>query len=149
MRSSSLLSAMAVPLIAGALGVSISAAGGAPAPRKLRIIQVYTTAETSTSAAVVWNTNVASDSRVQYSTTDPVPPSAPTMYSPSQVTYHEFPLTGLLPGTLYYFKVTSCTRKECATATGSFDTYPSCPDNVPPSLTGISRSGIMLTPSMS
>ena len=95
-----------VALIAGS---SISVAGAAP-PRKLRIIQFYTTAESITSAAVVWNTNVASDSRVQYSTIYPVPPSAPTMYSASLVTYHEFSLTGLMPGTLYHFKVTSCAK---------------------------------------
>ncbi|HKO62411.1 MAG TPA: fibronectin type III domain-containing protein [Pyrinomonadaceae bacterium] len=101
-------------------------------PKTLKIIQLYSTAETSTSAAVVWNTNIASDSLVQYSTTNPVPASAPTMYSASQVTYHEFALSGLAPGTLYFYKVTSCTRKACVTASGSFDTFPSCPDIVPP-----------------
>lgn len=121
-----------VALMAGSLGVSMSGAAGSRAPRKLSITQVYTTAETSTSAAVVWNTNVASDSLLQYSTSYPIPASAPTVYSASQVTYHEIPLAGLTPGTLYYFKATSCTKRECATATGSFDTYPSCPDIVPP-----------------
>ena len=135
MRSSSLLKAykyIVVLFMAGGLGVPMSGAAGAAAPRKLGIIQVYTTAETSTSAAVVWNTNIASDSRIRYSTTNPVPPSAPTLYSASQVTYHEFELTGLMPGTLYFFTVTSCAKRQCVTASGSFDTYPSCPDMVPP-----------------
>lgn len=103
----------------------------APA-RAPRITLVYTTAETSTSAAVVWNTNTASDSLLQYSTTNPVPGSAPQVYVSTQVTYHDIPLSGLTPGTLYFYRVTSCSRKGCATATGSFETFPSCPEVVPP-----------------
>jgi hypothetical protein len=121
-----------VPLLLGSLGQSMSGAAGAPSPRKLQITLVYTTAETSTSAAVVWNTNAASDSLLQYSTSHPIPPSAPIVYRASPVTYHEIPLTALTPGTLYHFKVTSCAKRECRTAYGSFDTFPSCPDTVPP-----------------
>ena len=120
------------PLALALLGVSISGARVTAGPKTLKIIQHYTTAETSTSAAVVWNTNTASDSLVQYSTTNPIPASAPTLYSASQVTYHEFQLAGLNPGTLYFYKVTSCTRRACVNASGSFDTFPSCPDIVPP-----------------
>lgn len=109
-------------------GVSVLSA---PA-RAPRITLVYTTAETSTSAAVVWNTNTASDSLLQYSTTNPVPGSAPQVYVSTQVTYHDIPLSGLTPGTLYFYRVTSCGKKGCATATGSFETLPSCPDVVPP-----------------
>lgn len=105
---------------------------GAAPRRALRITQIYATAETTTSAEVVWNTNVASDSLLQYSTSNPVPASAPTLYSASQVTYHDFELAGLTPGNLYYFKVTSCAKRECATATGTFETFPICPDTVPP-----------------
>jgi uncharacterized membrane protein len=109
-------------------GVSVLSA---PA-RAPRISLVYTTAETSTSAMVVWNTNTASDSLLQYSTTNPLPGSAPQVYVATQVTYHEIPLSGLTPGVLYFYKVTSCNKKGCATATGSFETFPSCPDVVPP-----------------
>lgn len=115
---------LAIPLI----GASISAA---PA-RAPRITLIYTTAETSTSAAVVWNTNTASDSMLQYSTRNPVPASAPQVYVATQVAYHEIPLSGLTPGTLYFYKVISCNKKGCATATGSFETFPSCPEVVPP-----------------
>ena len=101
-------------------------------PQPPVITLLYTTAETSTSALVVWNTNVAADSRVQYSTTNPIPPGAPQMYRADPVTYREFELTGLAPATLYYYRVTSCNRRGCATATGTFDTYPICPDLVPP-----------------
>src|SRR5687768_919185 len=110
------------------LGVSMMAA---PA-RAPRITLVYTTAETSTSASVIWNTNTASDSLLQYSTSTPVPASAPQVYVGTQVSYHEIPLSGLTPGTFYYYKVTSCAKKGCATATGTFETFPGCPDVVPP-----------------
>lgn len=119
---------IAVVLTLPLLGVStFSAPARAP-----KITLVYATAETSSSAAVVWNTNTASDSLVQYGTSNPVPASAPQVYVPTQVTYHEIPLSGLTPGTLYFYKVTSCSKKGCATATGSFETFPSCPDVVSP-----------------
>jgi len=114
------------------LAVSMSGSAGAAPRHALRITLVYATAETSTSAAVVWNTNVASDSLLQYSTASPVPASAPTLYSANQVTYHEFDLAGLTPGTRYYFKVTSCAKRECVSANGYLETFPSCPDIVPP-----------------
>jgi hypothetical protein len=119
-----------VVLIASAtlMTVPVSAA---PA-RAPAITQVYATAETSSSASVVWNTNVASDSRLHYSTRSPVPPDAPQVYLPTPATYHEIALSGLMPATLYHYRVTSCAKKGCASATGSFDTFPSCPDEVPP-----------------
>lgn len=116
-------------LLASHLLATSVAAAPAHAPT---ITLVYTTAETSTSAAVVWNTNVASDSLLQYSTRYPVPADAPRIYVATPVTVHDFDLQGLAPATLYHFKVTSCAKRRCATATGSFDTYPSCPDEVPP-----------------
>src|SRR6266540_7303167 len=94
--------------------VPLSAAPGGRSPT---ITLVYTTAETTTSAAVVWNTNIASDSLLQYSLSNPIPANAPQVYVATAVTYHEIDLTGLTPGSLYYFRVTSCTRKGCASAT--------------------------------
>lgn len=117
-----------VPQVIPLLGVSLSAA---PA-RAPKITQVYTTAETSTSAEVIWNTNTASDSLLQYSTSNPVPASATQVYLASQVTLHKIPLAGLAPGTLYFYKVTSCTKRGCTTVTGSVETFPSCSDVVPP-----------------
>jgi hypothetical protein len=121
-----------VPLILSVVVVGLSGVSGVAAARRLTIIQTYATAETANSVEVVWNTNLASDSLLQYSTTYPIPPTAPRLYSASQVTYHDFELSGLTPATLYFYKVTSCLKRECVTATGSFETYPSCPDTVPP-----------------
>jgi len=122
-----------VPLALASLAVSMSGAAVIAAPPKaLKITQVYTTEETTTSASVVWNTNTASDSLLQYSTSNPVPAFAPQVYSASQVTLHNIQLSGLTPGTLYHFKVTSCAKRGCVTATGSFETFPGCPDTVPP-----------------
>jgi hypothetical protein len=102
------------------------------APKTTRITQLYTTAETSTSAQIVWNTTTATDSLLQYSTTNPVPASAPQIYKSSQVTLHQIELSGLAPGTVYFYKVTSCAKRGCVTGAGSFETFPGCPDTVPP-----------------
>lgn len=117
-----------IPLTLPLLGVSLSAA---PA-RAPKITQVYATAETSTSASVIWNTSTAADSLLQYSTSESVPSNATQVYVPTQVTLHNFPLVGLTPGTVYFYRVTSCTKRGCVSATGSFETSPSCPDVVPP-----------------
>lgn len=119
--------------LAVALALSLPAASLSAAPRRApTILQVYTTAETTTSAAVVWNTDVAADSLLQYSTSNPVPADAPRIYEAAQVAYHEIQLEGLAPGTLYHFRVTSCAKRGCDSETGSFDTFPTCPDTVPP-----------------
>jgi hypothetical protein len=118
---------LAVVIFFPLLGVSILGA-----PRTLRIILAYATAETSNSATVVWNTNISADSLLQYSTINPVPATAQQIYSANQVTLHEIRLTALTPGTQYFYKLTSCNKKGCVTATGSFETFPTCPDIVPP-----------------
>lgn len=118
---------LVVPLAVPLLGASILAA---PA-RAPKITQVYTTAETSTSAEVIWTTSTGADSLLQYSTSNPVPASAPQIYMGSQVTAHQVQLAGLTPATVYFYKVTSCTRRGCASASGSFETFPGCPDVVP------------------
>jgi hypothetical protein len=118
-------------VVAVALALLAVPLSAAPA-RSLAITLHYTTAETSTSAAVVWNTNLASDSLLQYSTTTPIPADAPRIYVATPATYHEVQLAGLTPATLYHYRVTSCAKRTCRSASGSFDTYPSCPDVVPP-----------------
>src|SRR5262245_39087728 len=67
-----LVVSLALPL----LGVSLSAAP----VRAPKITLSYATAETATSASVIWNTNAASDSLLQYSTSNPVPANATQVY---------------------------------------------------------------------
>lgn len=126
-RSRNLHKRLAVMISLCLSGVSVAAAP-AKAPK---ITLVYATAETSTSASVVWNTNTPSDSLVQYSTSNPIPGNATQVYVATPVTLHNVPVAGLTPGTLYFYKVTSCTKRGCVTATGSFETFPVCPDVVP------------------
>jgi hypothetical protein len=126
-RENNTMRMLNVPLALLLLAISLSAAP----VRAPRVTAVYSSAETSSSATVVWNTSVASDSLLQYSTSNPVPASATQVYSSSQVTVHSVPLAALTPGTIYFYKVTSCNRRGCSTATGSFETFPACPDVVP------------------
>ncbi|HET9301012.1 MAG TPA: hypothetical protein VFO11_13770, partial [Candidatus Polarisedimenticolaceae bacterium] len=82
-----------------ALGVGAAAAAPSRPPT---ILQVYPAAETTTSASVVWNTDTASDSLLQYSMENPIPTDAPRIYLAASVTYHEIALSGLTPGALYH-----------------------------------------------
>ena len=83
-------------------------------------------------ALVARNTNLPSYSLLQYSTTTPIPAYAPKLYRPEQVTYRQFELDGLTPFTREYFNVRSCAKRVCDPETGTFDTSPACPDEVPP-----------------
>jgi Purple acid Phosphatase, N-terminal domain len=127
LREKTILKYLVVSLELPLLVVSLVAAP----PRAPTITQVYATAETSTSAEVIWNTSTASDSLLQYSTSNPVPAQAAQVYLANQATLHEISLTGLTSGTVYFYKVTSCSKRGCSSATGSFETFPSCPDVVP------------------
>ena len=103
--------------------------------RAPNITQIYTTGETATSATIIWTTSSASDSLLQYSMSNPVPANAPQVYRATQLTVHDIELAGLAPATVYFYKVTSCTKKGCVSGTGSFETNANCHDVVP-SLSG-------------
>jgi len=59
---------------------------------------------TSNSATITWTTNITSDSRVNYGTSTAL---GQTVYDSSTETTHLIILTGLDPGTKYYFEVES------------------------------------------
>jgi len=59
---------------------------------------------TSTSATITWTTNTSSDSRVNYGTTTAL---GQTKHDATEGTTHNIILTGLDPGTKYYFEVES------------------------------------------
>ncbi|MBI4133104.1 hypothetical protein HY478_00670 [Candidatus Uhrbacteria bacterium] len=77
--------------------------GGGGVPPVIFDIQVVDITETS--ARVIWSTDVDSDSNVDYGIT--VAYELGTESSVALVTEHSIPLAGLLPGTLYHFRVRS------------------------------------------
>ncbi|HJX69135.1 MAG TPA: IPT/TIG domain-containing protein [Dehalococcoidia bacterium] len=68
------------------------------------IYDISVTDITGTTAEISWNTNTTSDSRVNYGDTIGL---GTTAYVSSNSTTHNIILTGLLPGTKYYFEVQS------------------------------------------
>jgi len=68
------------------------------------ILNVVVLDRTSTTATIVWTTNNASDSRVNYGTTTPL---SKHKDDSAEVTHHYITLEGLQPGTKYYFAVES------------------------------------------
>jgi hypothetical protein len=78
----------------------------------------YVPQVTANSAAIMWETDGASDSRVDYGM---VTPDGAFAYNPALVTLHKVVLTGLAPGTVYTYRVTS---GDLVGPTGSFATAP-------------------------
>ncbi len=74
---------------------------------------------TTTSATITWTTNQASTSEVCYGTTTP-----PTCASPATnnalVTSHSVQLTGLTPGTIYYYEVVSTNSSNLSSTSNIF-----------------------------
>jgi hypothetical protein len=67
---------------------------------------------TPTTATITWTTNTSSDSWVNYGTTTGL---GNNVYGSTNVTNHYMPLTGLTPGTKYYFAVQSTDTSGTAT----------------------------------
>ena len=76
------------------------------------IFDVSVTDITGTTAQISWNTNTTSDSRVNYGDTVGL---GTTAYVSSNSTTHNIILTGLTPGTKYYFEVQSTDASGTAT----------------------------------
>jgi phosphodiesterase/alkaline phosphatase D-like protein len=69
------------------------------------VISAITASPGSSSAVIAWTTNELSNSRVDYGTSSGALNSNAT--SPTLVTAHSLTLSGLTPGTVYYYRVTS------------------------------------------
>jgi len=76
------------------------------------ILNVVVLDYTATTATIFWTTNTTSDSVVRYGTTTPPGETEPDS---SKVTTHFIYLTGLTPGTTYYFEVESTDGLETST----------------------------------
>src|SRR5712691_4697757 len=102
-----LLIALSSAALAGCSGL-VSSSNTAP-PSTLAITNVQTASVTTSSSQVVWTTNVAADSSVDYGTTTSYGNSTPV--DSAMVTSHQMTLSGLAAGTTYYYQVNSTDSK--------------------------------------
>src|SRR5215467_642012 len=101
------LLAVAALVTNGCAGL-VSGTNTLPPGTILSITNVQATTSTYT-AQVVWTTNVASDSWVDYGTTPSFGSSTPV--DPTMVTTHQVTISGLAAGTTYYYQVNSTDSK--------------------------------------
>lgn len=87
---------------------------------------------TANGALIIWGTNEPADTQVEYGTTAAYGSSTPTV--PALVTAHSQSVAGLLPSTLYHYRVRSrdAAGNLAISTDGIFTTAPA-PDTTPPS----------------
>ncbi|PYT54121.1 MAG: hypothetical protein DMG43_07390, partial [Acidobacteria bacterium] len=96
--------------LAGCTGlVSGTSSPGNPPPSALYITNVQAASTTTSASQVVWTTNVAADSTVDYGTSTSYGSSTPV--DSAMVTSHQVTLSGLAAGTTYYYQVSSTDSK--------------------------------------
>src|SRR2546422_7003982 len=96
--------------LAGCSGlVSGTSSPGNPPPTALDITNVQAASTATSTSQVVWTTNVAADSAVDYGTSTSYGSSTPV--SSAMVTSHQVTLSGLAAGTTYYYQVSSTDSK--------------------------------------
>jgi hypothetical protein len=101
------LAALVSVLLNGCAGLANGTTGNPPST--LEITNVQTTSPTTSSAQIVWKTNVAADSAVNYGTSPSYGFSTPV--DSAMVTNHQITLSGLAAGTTYYYQVSSTDSK--------------------------------------
>ena len=98
------------------------------------ITGVISSSLTSSSASIVWTTNEASNSQVEYGTSTSYGSS--TTVNSSMVVTHSQALTGLTASTLYHYRVKSRDAAGNLAISGDFTfTTASPPDTTPPTVT--------------
>ena len=96
----------------------------------------------SATATITWSTNEPASSRIDYSTDSAIATNVQTAQVPGFVTAHSVRLTGLLPSTHYYYKVTSADSSG-NTASAQPPT-PTAPPGQPPILPGFGTPAPMV-----
>jgi len=81
-----------------------------PPPSALSIANVQAASTTTSTSLIVWTTNVAADSAVDYGTSTSYGSSTPL--DSAMVTSHQVTLSGLAAGTTYYYQVNSTDSKS-------------------------------------
>src|SRR5207245_4373918 len=89
--------------------VSGTSSTGNPPPAALYITNVQAASTTTSVSQVVWTTNVAADSAVDYGTSTSYGSSTPV--NSAMVTSHQLSLSALAAGTTYYYQVWSTDSK--------------------------------------
>lgn len=104
------------------------------------ISSVNATGITQTGATVVWATNEGSSSRVEYGTT--VSYGSTTSLDASLLTSHSQGLSGLVPATLYHYRVHSVDAFGNAAVSGDSTFTTTTPDTTPPVISNIASGSI-------
>jgi hypothetical protein len=103
--------AAAPVLLNGCAGVtSASNTTAPPPPSTLNITNVQAASLTTTTSQIIWTTDVAANSQVDYGTTTSYGTSTPI--DSTMVTNHQVALSGLAAGTTYYYQVSSTDSKS-------------------------------------
>src|SRR5690348_14978731 len=97
-------------VLAGCAGFVSGANTTLPPPTTVNISNVQTISTTTSSTQVVWTTDVASNSVVNYGTTTSYGSNTPV--DSNMVTSHQITVSSLSAGTTYYFQVQSTDSKN-------------------------------------
>src|SRR3990170_1502633 len=102
---------------------------------------VYSGSITSTGATISWTTNEASTTQVEYG--DTISYGSSTTINTSMATSHSQTITGLLPSTLYYYRVTSRDSADNSATSGGYTFTTSAPaDTTAPVISNVQVAGI-------
>ena len=101
---------LAAAVLSGCAGlVSGNTTSTAPPPSTLDITNVQAPSDTTSTSQIVWTTNVAANSTVDYGTSTSYGSSTPV--DSTMVTSHQVTISGLVADTTYYYQVSSTDSK--------------------------------------